>query len=318
MFEIDRTLKLFADRHAADYVHWLLGPEVQPVEKLKEELPTTTRRADVVYRVEDVQGRPFVFHLEFQAQRSEEPMSRRMMGYNVRLEEVYRLPVCSTVIYLLRQAEAGDQGRYETLCPVTGRRHLFEYGVVRLWEQKAEALLQANLPGLYPLVGLMQLREPVQEALAEAVQAIEQQVTDPAWRADLLFGFKTLTGLVHRRELLEKLIRKEAIMESPLVKEIWEEARAEGRAEGWAEGRAEGRREDILNIIVTRFDPPYAVTRELEIRLRTVDSLPVLQRLVVEASQTESLEVFLNLLERMEIEAPEGVRGDTESSEEEL
>lgn len=314
MLEIDRTLKLFADRYAADYVHWLLGPEVQPVEKLKEELPTTTRRADVVHRVEDAQGHPFVFHLEFQAQRSEEPMSRRMLGYNVRLGEIYRLAVCSTVIYLLRQAEARDEGRYEAICPITGHRHLFEYGVVRLWEQEAETLLQTNLPGLYPLVGLMQLREPVQEALAEAVRAIEQQVTDPAWRADLLFGFKTLTALVHRRGLLEKLIRKEAIMESPLVKEIWEEARAEGRAEG----ELKARREDILNVIVTRFDPPYSVARELETRLKTVDSLPVLQRLVVEASQAESLETFLALLERMEVGAPEGARGDTESGEKEL
>ena len=50
MFEIDRALKFFAERYAADYVHWLLGPEVHPIEKLKAELPAVARRADMVYR----------------------------------------------------------------------------------------------------------------------------------------------------------------------------------------------------------------------------------------------------------------------------
>lgn len=33
-----------------------------------------------------------------------------MLGYNVRLGELYGQPVCSTVVYLLRGADAGDRG----------------------------------------------------------------------------------------------------------------------------------------------------------------------------------------------------------------
>jgi len=318
MFEIDRALKIFADRYAADYVHWLLGPDVQPVEKLSGEIPALPRQADIVHRVEDARQRAFIFHLEFQTQRPREPMGRRVLGYNVRLREVYKLPVCSAVVYLLRGADAGDLGRYEQACPLTGKRLIFEYEVARLWEIRGEELLQAGLPGLYPLVGLTKLKEPIEEALRTAVRRIEQEVPDKAQRADMLFGFKTLAALVHPRELLEAIIRKEAIMESPVLKEIWEEALAEGLTKGMVKGIAEGRlkglvegelkgqREAVLNILVARFAPPYPVAKELELRLRAVDSLPILQRLVVEAVQAENLESFQALLDEMDIPVPSG------------
>jgi len=55
---------------------------------------------------------------------------------------------------------------------------------------------------------------------------------------------------------------------------------------------------------VARFDPPYTMAKELEARLKGVDSLPVLQRLVIEAARAQALEEFLGLLDRMKIEAP--------------
>ena len=117
MFEIDRALKIFADRYAADYVHWLLGPDVQPVEKLSGEIPALPRQADIVHRVEDARQRAFIFHLEFQTQRPREPMGRRVLGYNVRLREVYKLPVCSAVVYLLRGRMQGISGATNRLVP---------------------------------------------------------------------------------------------------------------------------------------------------------------------------------------------------------
>mgnify|MGYP007109721569 CR=1 FL=1 len=46
------------------------------------------------------------------------------------------------------------------------------------------------------------------------------------------------------------------------------------------------------------------MAKELEARLKGVDSLPVLQRLVIEAARAQALEEFLGLLDRMKIEAP--------------
>jgi len=141
MFDIDRTMKLLTDRYASEYIRWLRGPSARPVEKLKVELPASTRFADLVYRVqEEGTEEPYIFHLEFQAQQSKEPMNLRMLAYDSRLLMVHKQPVCSAVIYLTPEADAEDMGKLHVQYPGGDEALIYRYDVRRLWEMKPDEL----------------------------------------------------------------------------------------------------------------------------------------------------------------------------------
>jgi hypothetical protein len=53
---------------------------------------------------------------------------------------------------------------------------------------------------------------------------------------------------------------------------LQEQAAAEGKAEGKAEGERTKARDDILEVIATRFNPPAANYRRIETVLNTIDS----------------------------------------------
>ena len=101
---IDRTIKTVSDKFPQDYIDWIMGSSFKLVEKLGTEIPTKTRHADLVYKVKDNIGKQYIFHLEFQASKSEEPMNLRMLGYCVRIVEKYNLHVCGTVLYITQEA----------------------------------------------------------------------------------------------------------------------------------------------------------------------------------------------------------------------
>lgn len=63
MADIDSTIKVLADRNAADYIRWLLGPSYQLIKTEGTELPATKRFADTVYHVKDEEGNPFILHI---------------------------------------------------------------------------------------------------------------------------------------------------------------------------------------------------------------------------------------------------------------
>ena len=133
MAGVDSTIKVLADRNAADCIRWLLGPSYQLVETVGTELPATKRFADTVYHVKDEEGNPFICHIEFQAQKSERPMNFRMLEYNVRLLEKHKIPVFGIVIYLVKGADANDNGIFRSICPIGGEeiltfRILLNYG----------------------------------------------------------------------------------------------------------------------------------------------------------------------------------------------
>lgn len=76
MARLDDILKKQADRQIADYVRWLMGESVTVIEKLGTEFPGG-KRGDVVYLLSDADGNRFVFHLEFQQDRSRKSIVHR-------------------------------------------------------------------------------------------------------------------------------------------------------------------------------------------------------------------------------------------------
>jgi predicted transposase YdaD len=291
--DTDRTLKLLALRFPDTYARWLLEEPVTVQEALATELPAGSRQADVVFRAEDSKGQPFVLHAEFQAQRPTTPMAERMLEYRTRLRRLHELPVRSVVVYLTKYAWAGDTGEWHEVWP--GGELLFRYRVIRSWEIPPDALLSTGEVGLYPLVGLTALPE---ERLGEVVNYI-RKVEDTSLQQDLLAGFALLGRFRHSRSVLEALIRKEEIMESPLAKEIYQEGLEQGLEKGQLRGALESLRSSVLTFTVARFAPSREATEEIEDILATIDNTAILQMLVADVARAETLEEFLVSLRRI-------------------
>ncbi|MFQ6063293.1 MAG: Rpn family recombination-promoting nuclease/putative transposase, partial [Methanosarcinales archaeon] len=230
---IDRTLKTLADRFSKYYINWILGSSFKLVEKLSTEIPTKTRHADLVYKVEGDKGKTYIFHLEFQAHKSDEPMNLRMLGYCVRLVEKYSLPVCGTVLYLTKEAyeHENDIGYFKIICPEGKEVLTFKYNVIKLWELDGLELLKNKIVGLYPLLGL----------------------------------FRSLRSL-HQpcKQGRRFAIRKEDIMESTIAKEIYQDGMQEGEKKGLELGRLETLQNDIMNFLLARFEVPLKSGKQLE------------------------------------------------------
>jgi len=300
---IDRTLKILADKFAQDYVNWILSRSFILVEKLCTDIPTITRYADLVYRVRDKEGKQYIFNLEFQAQKSKDPMNLRMLGYNVRLLEKHKIPVYSTVIYLVEEAYEEDQGYFKSV--FLGEEVLnFRYKVIKLWELSASEFLKNKIMGLYPLLGLTKLTEPKEATLNNIIKELKS-IKDPILSKDMLFSFKVLSSLKHSKDLLDALIRKEEIMESTILKEIYEEAlvkeRQEGQKEGLELGRLENLQDNIMGVLLARFEVPYKSEKQLEDTIKAIKSIPVLQKLIIDAVKTQSFEDFLKILDKLEL-----------------
>ena len=296
MSYIDRALKILADKFATDYVKWILGRSVILVEKLSTELPASTKYTDLVYRVIDEQNRESIFHLEFQAQRSKEPMNLRMLGYNVRLIYEHNLPVCSTVIYLVKGSDAGDQGYFKSICPSGEEVLNFRYKVIKLWELDGVSILKEKILGLYPLLGLTKLTEPTDKVFREIISEIKN-IENTVIAHDTLYCFKLLSEIMHPKELLDALIRKEDIMESTIAKEIYQD----GLEEGLIKGKLETLQDNIMGVLLARFEVPYKTEKQLEENIKAINSIHVLQKLHIDAVKAQSFEDFLKVLDKLEL-----------------
>jgi hypothetical protein len=277
MAKVDDILKKLAVRHIGDYLRWLLPAPVTVVRKLDSELPAA-RRADLVYLLVTDSGERFVFHLEFQQARSEAPMNLRMLGYDVRLREEHRLPVCGEVIYLKPAADEGFNGQFIGRCPIRENQGIltYFYGETKLWELNGKALLERQGVGIYPLLSLTQLGEPIQETLRQMVSEIKK-IPDTLLRQDTLFAFKMVGSILHPMDFLEAIIRREDYMESPLIQEIYEE------------GKLDDKREVLLMQLKVKFgDVPRSVNTRIQ-RLRSDKTLNGLLQKVVTASSLGEL-----------------------------
>jgi hypothetical protein len=111
--------------------------------------------------------------------------------------------------------------------------------------------------------------------------------------------FTSLLALVEDQEwieMLEKFVEEDDLpFDSPFLRRIPERARAEAMAEGLAEGRAEGwaegvllsRRQDVLDVILWRFDPPASLYQQIQQMLAQINDPAVLASLHKTAVQAD-------------------------------
>jgi hypothetical protein len=284
MGETDNPLKQLVESNIADFAEWLLGAEVRAVQPLNTELTGHAVRTDQLYRVVLASGRALKLHLEFQGLRTHEPMPLRMLDYMARLVRIDAdLDLHSAVLYLGRGAGARDEGIHQVL-GVTGQPvMIWRYQVIRLWQMQAEELLALQRPALLLLVGQMRIDSP--NEVWPAVVANLKSISDDAMRQRL---FTSLLALVEDQEwieMLEKFVEEDDLpFDSPFLRRIREKARAEAITEGVLLSR----REDILEVILWRFDPPASAYQQIQQMLARINDPTVLASLhktAVQASE---------------------------------
>jgi len=295
MADTDSPLKQLFSAFISDFAAWLLQADVRDAHPLNIELPAEMLAADQVFHVTLADESTLVLHIEFQGRTSHQPMEWRMLEYMTRLAYTHRLNLRSVVIYIGRGAGAGDTGHYQVNGPDGTPTLAWQYGVIRLWQMRAEELLAVGRPALLALIGQTQIETP--ETVLPEVVARMQSVPDTEMRGRLLAA---LTALIPEEEMIamvERLIdREELLMDTPFLRRIRAEGREEGRAEARAEGHAEGvleaRRRSILDVLIVRFDPPVSVYQQIERQLETITDEAHLTQLLAAVVRAESVADF--------------------------
>jgi len=303
MPQTDTPFKRLVNEFALDFAAWLLNvsdADVHHVQPLNIELPAGAVRTDTIFRVTLADGRVTLLHVEFQGRRSERPMPLRMLDYISRLTQQERGHLCSAVIYVGDGAGADDKGTHQVDCHDQGLTLAWRYRVIRLWQMQAEELLALDHPALLTLIGQTRIEEP-ERVLPQAIATI-RQTSDEGERIRLLAALKSLMRDEEMLRMAEQLIEamdRGLMMDTPFLRRI----REEGRTEGQAEGEVRGRRATILDILLTRFELSHHAVQQFEVRIEQIESLTVLQKLGIEATQVETAEEFAQVLDRLDVEA---------------
>ena len=218
----DSTCKFIALEYSRDLATWLLGKPLELTEIKPSELSLEPIRADTLIFLESEE---LILHIEFQTDPKED-IPYRMLDYATRLYRRYpRKPIHQVVIYLRKSGSPTvRQNDYKQ-----GKTsHQFE--VIRLWEQPSEPLLKAS--GLFPFAILAQA-EKQENLLRQIAQEIEQ-ISDSREQSNLAASTAILAGLVLKKDIIQRLLRKDIMKESVIYQEIWSEGLQEGRQEGEA------------------------------------------------------------------------------------
>ena len=290
--QYDLSLRPIARDRPEDFVQFVVGPDARLVELIDPNLPASERVADFLAVVEHPTHGQLLLHLEFQTI-FEPGIAFRMLEYRVRT--AVRHPalsdrIYSVVMYLSDERYPGPgYNRLEET--VLGEAQLrFSFHEIRLWELPAETMLADGPLGLLPLLPLMAGATPAM--LQTAVERITA-VPDEQTRSDCLVGLSVLGEIRFPREVLDRLIRREAMRPSQFIEEWRKEGREEGRQKGLAEGREEGQlleaREAVLLVLRKRF---RRISKKVEASLESIRELSELRSLQAHALDCEDLKAF--------------------------
>jgi predicted transposase YdaD len=322
------TLKQLLSFFSDDFAAWLLEATVQEVFPLNVELPAIAKTVDQVFQVALADGRQLLLHIEFQGQRTPQPMKWRMLEYMGRLAQAHHLDLCSVVFYVGRGAGAQDEGEYHVNCADGQPALWWRYRVILLWQMKAEELLALGRPALLGLIGQTRMAAP-SELLPQVVERIKTATPDPERQSRLLTALVALIDDEEIITMLEELIdEEELLLDTPFLQRIRNQGREKGREEGREEGHtkgltkgreeghtkglAKGREEGekigfvtalwrtILEALVLRFDPPASLYKQVEAELTKLTNETDLQRLFAVVIRGETIAEFQAALRGIE------------------
>lgn len=246
-------------------VERFVGPPPGPVDLIDSDITALTAAADKVIRV----GGPSPYLVILEPQASRDPdLVCNLWFRQAALHRRHRLPVLTVLILLRRQAEARDiTGIFEVRMPDGRRTNVYNYQVVKLWEEDPDAYLTApvNLVPLAPLTDVKENELPaVMRRMAARINAEPESHAELLWTATYL-----LMGLSYSKEVVSQLLRGVVKMrESSTFQAILQEGREEGlitgrkegRTEGLKEGRILGEQQLLIRMGTKRFGEPDRAT----------------------------------------------------------
>lgn len=258
----DVTLKELVHQYPRDWLAQVGFTGPATVEVIDAEVSTVTAMADKVLRIAEPE--PWLAHFELQASYDLD-LPRRVLKYNVLLNDRHGLPVESVVVLLRPAADGPNLTGIVEYRPPQGRSRLrFEYDVVRVWQQPVDRLLAGGL-GTLPLAPLSAVAETALPGVIERMdERVEREATIDQ-SATLWTSTYILMGLRYPREFASQLLKGvRAMKESVTYQAILEEGEAKGQAKGEAKGEIKGRLQEarklLLRVGQKRFGLPAEAT----------------------------------------------------------
>lgn len=266
----DTTFKeLFAQNFVA-LLRWLI-PDVKTYEvlKLPEELPLTTRRADLMVRIDGgLSGKSrrhasVVQIFDCQVQRDRR-LPQSMLTRAVLAHDLYELPVKTTLLALTPKAVV--QARYVFGTADDGEESRHSVTVRRVFDESADAALKSDLAELLPLVPVMQASDGDQAGLVHQVieRIVERVLADEKRKIMLEQAANFATLRLPRAkvsDIVQDVLGRQRIMidplrDFPLVRDGYRkgirEGKREGIREGIREGKSAGKAESVLMLLEAR------------------------------------------------------------------
>ncbi len=206
----DSIMKRMVGAYPEHFVNWLIS-DATFISAENVELKNQHRFADALLQVTKGTKRG-LWHIEFQTYHDPE-MAERLLVYNVMAFSQYKLPVASTVIYLIDTGEIPTSPYHRTFLDDEVVCH-FYYEIVKVWEQEAETILQMEV-GVWPLVTLT--RDGKQP---EVISALIERLAD-AKAYDVLAMVRVMGGLVFKTEAEREGFQRRFKMYQDLLRESW-------------------------------------------------------------------------------------------------
>ena len=336
MAKTDHSLKRLITNTINEFAAWVLDAEVASTKEVASEhtYPPEPIRSDLVFEVTLADKREVLMPIEFQGRSSRRPVHLRLLDYMSRsaINDKPRRILHAVVVYVGESAGPNDTGIHQVEGLEGEPALLWRYQVVRLWQMRAEELLALDRPALLPLVGLTQMEQPA-HTVAEVIARLKA-VQDAETHGRLLADFIALLPGEELMNMARQIIEKDGdiLIESPYLKYISEQSHQEGivkghekgLAEGLSKGREEGieegieeglskgreegieqghmiaLRENILDALMIRFDPPVSIYRTIEGVLETITDEQTLRSLFKQVMQAENPAEFQQAVEQVQ------------------
>ncbi len=265
----DATTRKLFEMGPAEWARFLRARLTDPsrVSVIDSNISTVIAEADKVLWVGEPD--PWIEHVEFQAGR-DSGLPDRVHHYSTNLRRAHGVPVHSTIL-LLRPAADGPEltGKYEQRYSDGDVYDVFQYDVLRIWQQPVEAILAAGLPVL-PLAPVARVElDQVRGVLEVISRRFHTETTSDDQAAILWTATKMLMGLRYPKDRVEELTRGisdmilgiRGIEESSVYQDILEK------------GQFKADRAALLRLGRKKFGPPDETVEA------TIDALVDLDRL---------------------------------------
>ncbi|AGB18630.1 Rpn family recombination-promoting nuclease/putative transposase [Thermoanaerobacterium thermosaccharolyticum] len=201
----DITMKNIFSDMADDIMSYFLGLQYTKIDELNIEFERVERRdSDMIFKCTTDKGNVAV-HIEFQSE-NDGKMPYRMLRYSLEIMEKHNLLPYQIVVYIgkdnvkMANSLSYDFGEQNTLD--------YKYKIINVGDIKYTDVVKTDYYDLYSLLPLMdknRRKEEGEKYLERCVEAIKDIPLDINKKKDIAFKAEILSGIVFKREVIEKV-----------------------------------------------------------------------------------------------------------------